>query len=90
MGEGQDDDDLLECVRLAKSYGLKTCLYSGADSIQTASPVALYVDYIKIGSYQKDKGGLDSATTNQRMLFYDFWGDGCYHDITYLFNKKKK
>lgn len=39
--------------------------------------------YLKIGSYQKDLGGLDKTTTNQR--YYVKGKDGKWHDRTYLF-----
>lgn len=45
---------------------LKVCWYSGKES-----PYAIvkydYFDYIKIGQYKEDKGGLDKETTNQRF-----------------------
>jgi hypothetical protein len=39
--------------------------------------------YLKIGSYQKDSGGLDKTATNQR--YYVKGKDGEWHDRTYLF-----
>lgn len=42
--------------------------------------------YLKIGSYQKDLGGLDKPTTNQR--YYVKESDGEWHDRTSLFTDK--
>lgn len=43
--------------------------------------------YLKIGSYQKDLGGLDKTTTNQR--YYVKGEDGEWHDRTSLFTGNK-
>lgn len=44
--------------------------------------------YLKIGSYQKDLGGLDKPTTNQR--YYVKESDGEWHDRTSLFTTNGK
>lgn len=92
MGEGNDPDALARCIQYAYSAGLKTALYSGADQwcyIEVIHKLvgACKLDYIKIGSYQKQLGGLDSPITNQRM--YKLNG-GQYHDITHEFWKVKQ
>ena len=46
------------------------------------------LDYIKIGPYIKEFGGLDSKITNQR--FYAKQQDGSYIDKTILFQKEYK
>lgn len=76
-------------------------LYSGSDSaIDHDIDVADYLPddnhyyyahytpltYLKIGSYQKDLGGLDKPTTNQR--YYVRETDGEWHDRTSLFVNK--
>lgn len=84
---GGDDEkqieELKECSSICKEYGVKTALYSGADSV----PNELYklFDYIKIGHYDKNCGGLNCKTTNQRMFKKreTFW-----EDITHRFWKK--
>ena len=47
------------------------------------------LDYIKIGPYIKDKGGLDSKGTNQRMyeVISDKNGRRILNDITYKFQR---
>lgn len=84
MGEGAggtlEQDELLEYATYAKKAGLKTCLYSGRDVI--IEPWMTAFDYIKLGSFQNDKGPLTSPTTNQRMYRKDGrW----FIDITHLF-----
>ena len=84
MGEGQERDrhQLIEANKYIKKRGLKTCLYSGRDV--TIEEWMKVFNYIKIGSFQKDKGPLYSKKTNQRL--YKLAGDDDKaEDITYLF-----
>lgn len=68
MGGDQNPCDLIKCIEIAWQYGAKTCLYTGADAIEDIdSRVSDLLDYIKIGKYIEDLGGLDSSTTNQHM-----------------------
>ena len=68
MGGDQNSQDLIKCLEKAKQYTLKTCLYTGADAIgDVDSQIVECLDYIKVGKYIEDLGGLDSPTTNQRM-----------------------
>lgn len=73
---------------------LKTALYSGENII----PWFIELDYIKIGPYIKERGGLDNPNTNQRFFkkvrHATFTNDGhCsfvlsgWEDITYKFWK---
>lgn len=58
--------DVLTLKRLliiVKDFGLKTALYSGSDDIH--SELKENLDYLKLGSYQKELGGLESLQTNQ-------------------------
>lgn len=84
---GGDDpaqvDDLLWCADYCKEKGYKTALYSGADQIPEY--VWKHFDYVKVGPYKQDLGGLDSKTTNQRM--YKKQGDS-WIDITSKFWQK--
>ena len=63
---------------------LKICLYTGNDNPNRI----LYrlVDYIKIGHFDKERGGLSSEGTNQRMIKIDLKES----DITYKFRKDYK
>lgn len=72
-------------------------LYSGSDSpiddefydngINYYYAYNTPLTYLKIGSYQKDLGGLDKPTTNQR--YYVREEDGEWHDRTSLFTTNK-
>ena len=58
--------------------GKKTCLYSGRN-INVEEWMKIF-DYVKVGSFQEDLGGLDSPTTNQ--MFYKKCTNGTYENIT--------
>lgn len=81
---GDNCDDIVDCLKLARSFGFKTALYSG-NTIETFNKDLLkYLDYIKVGPYIKELGGLDSKSTNQRMYKNN---GGNLVDITYKFQK---
>ena len=68
---------------------LKLALYSGRESFEELRRLigdeTYFYDYVKVGSYRKELGGLDKKTTNQR-LFRCCGLD--WEDITYKFWKK--
>lgn len=73
MGEGSDVDSL---IKLLPKIKVKTAIYSGNDVIQDW----MYnFDYIKVGRYVKELGGLDSSKSNQKL--YKNTG-GCLVEIT--------
>lgn len=88
LGEGagtyEEQNEFTDYVEYAHARGLKVCLYSGRD-VGIESWMYQF-DYLKLGSYKVDLGGLDSATTNQRLYRKDsdrfiditsvFWNDG--------------
>ena len=86
MGGEQNPLDLCYCLYIVHQLGLKTCLYSGVDKLHylTAIGVSHLCDYIKVGHYDKQFGGLDSPTTNQR--FFSRIDDNLI-DTTYKFQK---
>lgn len=63
MGGDWDAAALNRLLLAVKELGLKTALYSGADDVH--SDLKNNLDYLKLGSYQKELGGLESITTNQ-------------------------
>lgn len=68
MGGDQNENDLFICLNKVKEKQIKTCLYTGKDSIDLISnSIIQQLDYIKIGRYIEELGGLDKQTTNQRM-----------------------
>jgi len=61
---------LLELIDIVKKHGLKVCLYTGLmlEEIKlTKSKILDVVDYIKVGRWIAEKGGLNKKTTNQRF-----------------------
>lgn len=86
---GGDDkfqiESLIRCIELCKKYNFKTALYSGNTQVDDRLKVLL--DYIKIGPFIKELGGLNSPTTNQKMYKKTDYG---WEDITFMFAKKKK
>lgn len=67
MGEGQNPAQLREALQIARCRGLKTCLYSGCESVELFRNLLPLLDYLKLGEYQPNRGGLDSPNTNQRF-----------------------
>lgn len=65
LGDGQDPKRMLELLNLCKENGFKTCLYIGKNT--TNWKYLRYLDYLKLGSYINDLGGLECPTTNQIM-----------------------
>lgn len=70
---GGDDDRQIDSLALnlaaCKAYGFKTALYSGFELEHALEhPDLLYLlDYIKVGPYIEELGGLKETTTNQRL-----------------------
>lgn len=64
MGDGRDRQAMERCFKRVQNRGFKAAIYSGYET--TVYDLA-HLDYIKIGEYKKDLGGLDKPTTNQRL-----------------------
>jgi anaerobic ribonucleoside-triphosphate reductase activating protein len=72
-------------------YGLKTAWYCGLDLLPKAHlDMPTYVDYLKLGHFDMELGGLDSPTTNQRLYKIEHLGSGdyCETDITFKLQKQ--
>ena len=82
MGYGNDLYGVMKLASLIRGTycdTIKTALYSGGNTLYAC------FDYVKIGPYMKEFGGLDKKTTNQRL----FRCCGLnWEDITYKFWKK--
>lgn len=84
MGGDQDPAEIANlafAVGLRSDYPYKTAWYSGRQYIPDEINVSDF-NYIKIGPYIQELGGLDSETTNQIMYKIE---DGKLIDITYRF-----
>lgn len=68
-GDGDSESVILLLKHVKDKYpGLKTCWYSGSDSIIVDPDDYQYIDFLKFGRYVEKYGGLDNPETNQRML----------------------
>ena len=88
FGGEHDIDTLTELFKYAHKR-VKTAWYCGLDMLPMKHLNILnYLDYLKLGHYDQDLGGLDSLSTNQRLYRIDHQSDGNYQsDITYLLQK---
>lgn len=69
MGGDQDPaeiSNLAFAVKLRSDYPYKTAWYSGKQHIPDELNVSDF-DYIKVGPYTEELGGLDNPNTNQKM-----------------------
>ena len=65
MGGDASPDEIVNLAKWVKNNTeLKVCWYSGKSDIPFFYD---YFDYIKVGPYIKEKGGLNSKTTNQKF-----------------------
>ncbi len=76
-------NDLAEFVK--EKFQKKTAWYSGKDELSNDIDTKNF-DYIKIGSYNQEFGGLKEKTTNQHL--YKLKEGKIVEDITYRFWKK--
>ena len=63
---GEWEEQLAVLLKIAKESGLKTCLYTGANSI--GKNIYDNLDYLKLGPWIEELGGLNSINTNQIFL----------------------
>lgn len=84
MGGDQNIEELFIILSKIRGRNIKTCLYTGNDDITQVSKLIPVLDYIKIGRYVSELGGLQSIRTNQKM--YKVNGTD-YIDITSMFRE---
>ncbi len=88
MGGDGDPAEVNRIAALVKGWRqtrLKTAWYSGRAELPEAIDLRNF-DYVKLGPYITERGGLDTPGTNQR--FYRVGSDGTLTDATSLFDKK--
>lgn len=95
MGGDQNMEELADlCLLIKQNYKLKTCIYSGLDSpIPFAEMISGGIlDYLKVGRYMKEFGGLSSEKTNQKIYKITFDENGVSHlnDITFRMKPPKE
>jgi anaerobic ribonucleoside-triphosphate reductase activating protein len=74
MGGNQNTQELLEHLKAIKEKNLKTCLYSGCESLNNVEILLPHLDWVKIGRYDKSlrtddnvQYGIKLATSNQHI-----------------------
>jgi anaerobic ribonucleoside-triphosphate reductase activating protein len=68
MGGEWEEEDLILRLLIAKDRGLKTGLYSGLNEISSERLLDC-LDYLKIGPYKKELGGLQNKETTNQVLY---------------------
>lgn len=89
MGGEHDMDILIELFQYAHKR-VKTAWYCGLDMVpKDKLGIYQYLDWIKLGHFDIELGGLNSPTTNQHLYQIEHQGDGNWRqaDITPLFWK---
>ena len=91
LGGEHDIDSLIELFQYAYKK-VKTAWYCGLDLIpRDKIGIIQYLDFLKVGHYDQELGGLASPTTNQRFYKVNHQGDGwSLINETYEFNNKEK
>lgn len=68
---GEWYSDFKDYIDIAKEKGFKTCLYTGVNTFndfeQNFNNLKENLDYLKVGRWIKDLGGLNTKNTNQKL-----------------------
>lgn len=76
------DSDPMGIETLAKwvkdNTELKVCWYSGKE-LSSVVKYVNYIDYLKVGPYIEDKGGIDKAKSNQKFYKLNHKGGVVFH-----------
>jgi len=68
MGGEWHLESLIDHLVIAKSFDLKTALYTGLEYDQVPSRLLSKLNYLKVGPFVARLGGLDSIKTNQKLI----------------------
>ena len=90
MGGDQNVLELLYLAHIVETFNLKVALYSGLPDKSLFAGFKDVFDYLKVGEYIAEYGGLTSRTTNQRMYHQINKPSNIWEDITYKFWKEGK
>ena len=83
MGGEWHKEELIEFLKIARERGLKTCLYTGLEDVD--DDIKSNLNFLKIGSWNKNLGGLKNIETNQKFINVETG-----ENLNYLFIKKKE
>lgn len=68
MGGEWDIETLMNLIDIAQEHHKKTALYTGLELSDVPDRLKNKLNYLKYGPYIQKLGGLNSKTTNQRLL----------------------
>lgn len=68
MGGEWEHENLISLIEIARSEQVKTALYTGLEYEDVNEQILSKLDYIKVGPYKENLGGLRSKNTNQRLI----------------------
>lgn len=91
LGGEHDIDSLIELFQYARQR-VKTAWYCGLDMVPKEKlGILQYLDFIKVGHFDYELGGLSSPSTNQRFFRLKTLPNGTLlkEDATSLFQKQK-
>lgn len=60
------EKELISKLKIAKLHGLKTCLYTGRQTVSAS--IISHLDFLKTGRYREQFGGLANPNTNQKFI----------------------
>ncbi len=60
---------LIELIKTSKAYGLKTCLYTGLNTVSLN--IKSHLNYLKTGPFIENRGPLTNKNTNQKFFNLD-------------------
>lgn len=69
LGGEWEDVTLASFLIRAGELGLKTALYTGLEKKEVPQSLIPYLDYLKYGPYDAQRGGLNSSATNQKLIY---------------------
>lgn len=75
-------EQLISLIDIVKKKNLKVCLYTGKLFNDIPKDIISRLNYIKVGAYNHELGGLSSSKTNQKFFNLD-----TNEDITNIFYK---
>lgn len=90
---GEHNIDALTELFMYAHKRVKTAWYCGLDRLpKQHQGIMQYLDFLKLGHFDMELGGLDFPTTNQHLYKIEHQGNGDYWqtDITFMFWKKGK
>lgn len=88
LGEGNDKAALAYIINAIHELGLKSAVYCGRDIAPETwiEEYGVTPNFLKVGSYQPERGPLSKMTTNQKLFQYT---DEGFEDITSKFWKRE-